>query len=461
MNSLKYQILTLLMLIVSVSCDETELAPLDEIDIPEGYSLIWQDEFNNDIIDLNSWAYETGDGTEYGLPAGWGNNELQIYSSNPDNSYIGSDGEVSSLVITALEDGAGGFTSAKLVTNDLLSIRFGRIDVKAKMPKGQGIWPAIWMLGDNNDLIDWPGCGEIDIAEVIGSQPSTYYTTLHFTNGENKHEEIQEAHILANGSFSDSYHVFTLDWTPEMMTFLLDGVQIQQVPLEEDMKEFLRSFYLVLNVAVGGYWPGNPDNSTLFPQAMNVDYIRIFSQDDFTPPEAPVLDIEEETIGQIIEPNIGDNAIKEGFTDLGNLSVVVYGGGGEPTIATSETVIDGDLSLAFDFPGGSWGGGYIELEETKNLSNYSLLKFSLNTPPALHNAEIKLESPSTNKAIYLKDYSATDVGNGYYEYTIPLSDLGGLDLTEVSIPFSMWNPQDLDANFIQGSVLIDNLHFAN
>ena len=461
MKYLKAYSLALLILILSISCEETDPAPSNEIETPEGYSLIWQDEFNDGTIDLSSWGYETGDGTAYGLPAGWGNDELQIYTTDEENAHIESGGSISSLAITAIEDGSGGFTSAKLVTKDLLSVRFGRIDVKAKMAQGQGIWPAIWMLGDNKDQIDWPGCGEIDIAEVLGNQPTTYYSTLHFTNGEKKHEEIQHAHPLVNDSFSDSYHVFSVDWTPESITFLLDGAIMHEAPIEEDMKEFLRSFYLVLNVAVGGYWPGNPDNTTLFPQTMRVDYIRIFSKDDFTPPEAPILDIEEETIGQSIEPNIGDNAIKEGFTDLGNLSVVVYGGGGEPVVSTSETSIDGDLSLAFEYPGGSWGGGYIELEGTSNLSSYSVLKFSLNSPASLYDAEIKLESPSTNKALYLKDYTATEVANGFYEYTIPLVDFEGLDLTEVSIPFSMWNPQDIDTNFIQGTVLIDNLHFTN
>jgi len=142
---------------------------------------------------------------------------------------------------------------------------------------------------------------------------------------------------LTDGGFSQEYHVFSLVWSPETISFLLDGVESQQIPIMSDMKEFLRSFYLILNLAVGGNWPGDPDQTTTFPQSMMIDYIRVFSKDGMEIPEAPPLDIEEETIGQVIEPNIGDNAIRSDFTYLGNLTVIAYGGGGEPLVATSDT----------------------------------------------------------------------------------------------------------------------------
>ena len=251
------------------------------------------------------------------------------------------------------------------MTKDLISIRYGRLDVRARLPEGQGIWPAIWMLGDNIDEIEWPGCGEIDICELLGHEPSTYYSTVHFTNSENRHEEIQEATQLSGEKFSSNFHIFSLDWTPESITFLLNNKPVQEIPIEEDMKEFMRSFYLVMNIAVGGYWPGNPDQTTVFPQSMFVDYVRIYYRDGFSPDDPPSLDVDEETVGQIIEPNIGDNAIKEGFTALGNIEVIAYGGGGEPFIATSETAIDGDLSLSFE---------YLEATGEVPTSNYRNLK---------------------------------------------------------------------------------------
>lgn len=441
-----------------IACD-SDPKPEEQIEIPDGYTLVWQDEFEQGTINSDNWNFETGNGTGYGLPAGWGNNEKQIYTDSEENAHIETDGSVSSLLITADEDGSGAFTSAKLTTKDLFSMRFGRVDVRAKMPEGQGLWAAIWMLGDNRALIDWPGCGEIDIAEVLGSSPSTLYSTLHFTNGENKKDEIQGVKELAGSSFSSDYHLYTLEWTPESLVFKLDDVKFQEVPIEAGMKEFQRSFYLILNVAVGGYWPGEPDNTTSFPQTMYIDYVRAYSKDGFTAPEAPALVVEEETIGQIIEPDIADNAIKTGFTELGNMKVVSYGGGGEPVVSTSETAIDGDLSLAFAFPGGNWGGGYIELAAPKNFSNFNAIVFSLNKPQALVNAEIKLEGVTTNAIILLKNYTGTALTDGFVEYRIPLSDFVGLDLTKLRIPFSIWNPQDNADGFVAATVLIDNLHF--
>lgn len=456
-----YFTLTLLLSFTILSCNKNDKDenPDDNIPTPEGYSLVWSDEFNGTTINMANWQYETGDGTDYGLPAGWGNNELQLYTESSDNSGIEEDNNLSTLFIRATSDGNDNYTSAKLTSKDLFSIHYGRVEVKAKMPLGQGIWSAIWMLGDNINQIDWPGCGEIDIAEVLGHESNKMYSTLHFTDADNKHGEIQASHSLNNENFNGKYHVFSMNWTPEKMIFMVDEIVIQEVSIEDDMKEFLRSFYLVLNVAVGGNWPGYPDNTTVFPQTMNIDYIRVFEKNDFTPPEPPVLDIDEESIGQNIEPTIAQHAINDGFSDLGNATVIVYGGGGEPVVSVSETAIDGDSSVVFNYPGGSWGGGYIELVTPVDLSQYTHLKFSLVIPSSVANAEIKLESPSTNASIFIADFQGTDVGNGFLEYNIPLSDFAGLDLTQIKIPFSVWNPQDINENFVEAIILIDNISF--
>lgn len=443
------------------SCDDNGAEPSDEIDVPEGYELVWNDEFDAQDIDPLKWTFETGDGTNYGLPAGWGNNEMQIYTSQEENAGIIKDGDVSALAITALKQGENDYTSAKLTTNGLFSMRFGRIDVRAKMPKGQGIWPAIWTLGDNRNMVEWPGCGEIDIMELLGHEPDKVYATVHYVDGENRKGESQNTFSASGEDFSEAYHVFSLEWTPETLNFWVDGQKYHEVAIEDDMKEFLRSHYLILNVAVGGFWPGYPDASTSFPQSMYVDYVRVFAREGFTAPEPPALDIDEETIGQPLEPNIGDNAIQEGFDELGNLEVIVYGGGGEPFIDTSENAVDGELSLVFDYPGGAWGGAYFLMQEPRDLSSYSHLVFALNKPDELVDVEIKLESPSTSAAIFLINYTSTELSNGFVEYAIPLSDFEGLDLSQVNIPFALWNPVDGDGNFPAATVLIDNLHFAN
>ncbi len=443
------------------ACKKENDEPEDQIPVPEGYQLEWSDEFNGNAIDLNNWRFETGDGTAYGLPAGWGNDEKQIYTSESKNAEIVTHEGQSVLAITALQENAGEYTSARLSSKGKVSVRFGRLEIRAKMPEGKGLWPAIWMLGGNIDQIDWPGCGEIDIIEVLGDQPAVGYSTLHYTNSEQQKGEEQYTNQLTSGSFHDSFHTFSLDWTPESVTFGLDGKTVHSFPIESDMKEFLREFYLLMNVAVGGFWPGDPDGSTQFPQTMYVDYVRLFTKNDFVAPEAPALNIGEETIGQVVDPSVAQHAIRDNFTALGNLEVVVWGGGGEPQISASATAIDGDSSLVFDFPGGNWGGAYLEMESASDLSQYDYLKFSLHKPETLVNGEIKLESISTSASIFLADYNGIPVEQGFVEYTIPLADFEGLDRTEISIPFALWNPMDASSGFVTATVLIDNLYFSN
>jgi beta-glucanase (GH16 family) len=450
-----------LFVLAASACSDNDVDPKDPFNTPEGYELVWNDEFNSGQIDPLKWTFETGDGTDYGLPRGWGNNELQIYTTNEENARIGQDGDVSALIITAVRHADNDYTSAKLTTNGLFSMRFGRIDVRAKLPKGQGIWPAIWTLGDNQPIIDWPGCGEIDMVEMLGHEPEKVYATVHYVNGENRKGDSQGMYLKTGANFNEDYNLFSMEWTPEKLSFMVNGEKYHEVSIENDMKEFLRSQYLILNVAVGGYWPGYPDATTTFPQSMYVDYVRVFEKEGFTPPPSPDLVIEDETIGQPIEPNIADNAIKEGFDDLGNVSVIVYGGGGEPFIDTSENAIDGEMSLVFNFPGGAWGGAYFEMELPRNVSNFSHLVFALNKPGNLANAEVKLESPATHASVFMKNYTGTELTDGFVEYAIPLSDFHGLDLIQLKIPFALWNPVDAGGNFLPATVLIDNMHFAN
>ena len=465
MKKIAFRSLLLSFAVIIISCNKEDNSndpdTNDSADIPtvyEGWTLQWNDEFNEAQINTNNWNYELGDGRDYGLPIGWGNDEKQIYTSNSENSSIIEDEGASVLAITALEDNSGGYTSAKLTTQNLFSMRFGRIEIKAKMPKGQGLWSAIWLLGDNKDQIDWPGCGEIDILEVLGNEPSKQYSTIHFTDDENKHGEIQRSSIKSP-DFSSSYHVFTLDWTPESITFNVDGNSLNTILIEDDMKEFLRSYFLILNVAVGGYWPGEPDETTVFPQTMYTDYIRVYSKNGFQAPDAPVLNIEEETVGQLIEQSIADHAIQDGFTDLGTLEAVVYGPGA-PEVVSSDTAIDGDASLVFNFPGENWGGGYLQLDTSKDISAFTALKFSVNKPDSLVNCEIKLESVASDAVVYLADYTGTELSDGFVEYTIPLADFSGLNNTELTIPFSIWNPEDSNGAFVKATVLIDNIYFS-
>ncbi len=429
-----------------------------------GYTLIWNDEFNSSEIDASKWVYETGDGTDFGLPVGWGNAELQIYTTDEANSSIKTDDGNSVLAITAIESG-GAYTSAKMTTNGTFGARFGRIETRAKLPEGKGIWPAFWTLGTNRSEIDWPGCGEIDIFEMLGDNTSKIYSTVHYVEGSANNTskgENQGSQVLSSGTFSEDYHLFRLDWTPESMSFYVDGILTNQVTIEEDMKEFLREHYLILNVAVGGFWPGNPDASTVFPQEMLIDFVRVYSKDDLNPPAPPVLDPQEETIGQFIESSIADNAVKDGYEDFGSIDVMVFGGGGEPEILVSPEAIDGDSSVLLKYPGGAWGGAFFILDNPVDFSSLTggNLHFSIHTQADLNDVEIKLESPNqaTSAAVFLVNYTGTDIGNGWIEYSIPLADFSGLDLSELAIPFAMWNPMDTNGDFVPMDILVDNLY---
>ena len=207
-------------LATSCASDKEQIeTPSDNTNL-EGYSLIWQDEFNENEIDAANWNFETGDGTDYGLPVGWGNNEEQRYTDAPENARIQKIDSLSVLAISALKEGAE-YTASKLTTQNKFEMRYGLLEVKAKMPQGKGLWPAIWMLGSNRPEIGWPGCGEIDIVEYLPSKPKEVSATLHFTNAEKEWEYLAEWIDLEDESIiSDAFHTYTMDWTPEFRSHL-------------------------------------------------------------------------------------------------------------------------------------------------------------------------------------------------------------------------------------------------
>ncbi|HEX6922478.1 MAG TPA: carbohydrate binding domain-containing protein [Bacillales bacterium] len=243
---------------------------------PEKWKLIWDDEFNERKIDTSKWNFIEGGG-------GYGNNELQNYTSRKKNARI-EDGH---LVIEAHKEQYQGndYTSAKLTTEGKGDWTYGRFEIRAKLPEGQGIWPAIWMMPTDYQLYGtWPSSGEIDIMELLGDDPDTVYGTLHFGN---PHSQAGAPYSLEEGSFTDSYHTFAIEWEPGEFRWYIDGKLYQKqnrwfsklsgakAPFTYPAP-FDRNFYLQLNVAVGGNWPGNPDETTQFPQQMLVDYVKVY-----------------------------------------------------------------------------------------------------------------------------------------------------------------------------------------
>ncbi|MEC8598650.1 MAG: family 16 glycosylhydrolase [Bacteroidota bacterium] len=233
-----------------------------------GKTLVWSDEFDGESIDLSHWTYDLG-------ASGWGNQELQNYTSNSENSYV-NDGN---LFIVARENGIH-FTSARMKSIGLQEFQYGRIDVRAILPKGQGIWPAIWMLGANYPTVGWPACGEIDIMELIGSSPNTVHGTIHYGTDWTQHNYTGSGTSIPwTETFSDEFHVFSIDWDENGITWLLDDqpfYTIDNAVTGSQPYPFDNPFFFIMNIAVGGQWPGYPDATTEFPQFMAVDYVRVF-----------------------------------------------------------------------------------------------------------------------------------------------------------------------------------------
>jgi beta-glucanase (GH16 family) len=231
--------------------------------------LVWADEFDGTALNSEFWSFETGNGSN-----GWGNNELQFYRTQ--NTSI-QDGH---LVITAKKEPFGGkeYTSSRIITKSKKEFRYGRVDIRAALPKGQGIWPALWMLGSNFDTVSWPACGEIDIMEMIGGggRENTVYGTVHWQN-EGKNAKYEGKTTLSSGAFSDQFAVYSITWDATSIRWFVDNKQyhvIDTTPAELD--EFRRNFFFIFNVAVGGNWPGSPNTTTTFPQHLIVDYVRVF-----------------------------------------------------------------------------------------------------------------------------------------------------------------------------------------
>lgn len=226
-----------------------------------GMTLVWSDEFNGTQLNTDFWKYERGAG-------GWGNNELQEYTDSPNNVFI----ENGKLNIKAIKETSGKYTSARLITSGKKEFKYGRIDIRAKMPYGKGIWPALWMLGSNISTVSWPACGEIDIMEYLGHETNKVHGTAHYDQGGHKYQG--NSYSLTSGGFHEKYHVFTLMWQENSMVWYVDYQKFYQ--FNKTGTPFNSPFFFIMNVAVGGNWPGSPDNTTVFPQTMIVDYIRVF-----------------------------------------------------------------------------------------------------------------------------------------------------------------------------------------
>jgi len=305
-------------------------ATTEAVDVPEieGYSLLWNDEFSGSALDESKWNYEPHE-------PGWTNEELQEYTTSTDNVFL-RDGKLVIKAIKSEKNGKDYYTSGKVTGQNKTDFSYGKVVVSAKVPEGQGLWPAIWMMPKEESYYgQWPKCGEIDIMEVLGNDVSTAYGTLHF--GE-PHGEIQGTWGLTGQTYADSFHEYSVEWEPGEIRWYIDGnlyntandwfTAVQGEDEKPYPAPFDQPFFVQMNLAVGGTWPGNPDATTDFDKAeFEIDYVRVYQKPEYDmnvkKPEKVFRQAQED--GNFIFN--GDFSEAEDLTDDVNWKFLLFNGG--------------------------------------------------------------------------------------------------------------------------------------
>lgn len=245
-----------------------------------GWTLTWSDEFNQpdgSPPDPAKWKIETGGN-------GWGNDELEYYTARPQNLHV-KNGNLEMIALKEAYTGADGvtrnYTSARLDTLGEFDQAYGRFEARIRIPYGQGVWPAFWMLGNDIKKVNWPTCGEIDVMENIGREPAIVHGTIHGP-GYSGGKGIGTPYSLTSGRFADDYHVFAAEWEPSQIRFYVDE-HLYATRTPADLPPgtkwvYDHPFFVILDLAIGGGWPGSPDETTVFPQTMLVDYVRVYKK---------------------------------------------------------------------------------------------------------------------------------------------------------------------------------------
>jgi beta-glucanase (GH16 family) len=238
------------------------------------FELVWSDEFEGDsgvAPNAAKWKYDLGTGQN-----GWGNNELQTYTKNPQNISLDGSGN---LVIRALKSSTGTYTSARIKTDSLFSQQFGKVEARIKTPTGSGIWPAFWMLGSNISTVSWPQCGEIDIMEQKGKFSNITYGSIHGP-GYSGGQAITTPYALKNDRFDNDFHLYAVEWNKTKIDFFVDGYLFKRIIPADVPGQWVynQPFFIILNIAVGGSFVGPPNANTPFPGSMIVDYVRVYKE---------------------------------------------------------------------------------------------------------------------------------------------------------------------------------------
>jgi beta-glucanase (GH16 family) len=229
--------------------------------------LVWEEHFDEKSLNEKTWNIELGDGCPN---CGWGNNERQVYTA--DNHKI----EKSCLVITAKKEADNKYTSTRITTKGKKEFQYGRFEARAKLPVGQGIWPAFWMLGSNIDQVGWPMCGEIDILEYVGKEPDMVFTSLHTQDSHGNTINTKKTKIE---SIEEGFHLYAIEWTPDKIDFFVDAKLVYTFQPElktQAVWPYNQPFYFIINMAVGGNFGGPKVDDAIFPQKFYIDYMKVY-----------------------------------------------------------------------------------------------------------------------------------------------------------------------------------------
>jgi beta-glucanase (GH16 family) len=253
-----------ILVITSCATDDTQT-------VAKFTDLVMQDEFDtNGALDSSIWDFNIGNGEN-----GWGNNELQYYTNRAENAVV----QNGVLIMTANKESFQGsdYTSARILTKGKFEQAYGRFEARIRLPYGQGIWPAFWLLGADIDEVGWPQCGEIDIMENRGQEPTLINGTVHGP-GYSAGESISKSYELTNDRFDTGFHIFGIEWGPEYINYYVDDVLYNQITPDDVTGEWVydHPFFIIINMAVGGDYVGAPNEETVFPQTMLVDYVRVY-----------------------------------------------------------------------------------------------------------------------------------------------------------------------------------------
>ena len=416
----------------------------------EGYELKWEDQFDGDTLNRDDWNVELHD-------PGWVNNELQSYVDSPDNIYVKDGSLVIKPTETEDENGNKSYASGRVNTQNKHDFKYGLFEARVKVPEGQGFLPAFWMMPTDENLYgQWPRCGEIDIMEVLGNDTHTSYGTIHYGN---PHSESQGSYTLEEGTFSDEYHVFNVEWEPGRISWYVDGRLIHTednwYSATEGQGEitypapFDQPFYIILNLAVGGNWPGNPDETTNIEEAAYyIDYVKVYQKDSYdenvTKPVEEVVLRDPDANGNYIVN--GDFSVKEDLTDDKDWTfLTALGGVAEASISNNEIAIsttdDGtvDYSVQLVQPNLPMKqGGVYQVSFDAYADEARTMKVGVSAPDRSYRRYLEDTTVdlTTEKKTYTLDFTMTDSddANGRLEFNMGATgSTAGIHISNVSL----------------------------